>query len=69
MVQALAHSLDILRIQTGRHRLDALAFSGQQQSLAVALQRCLPVFVPRGGRQAFYICREASLLWAWRGEA
>jgi hypothetical protein len=25
--------------------------------------------VPRGVRQAFYIGREAFLLWAWRGEA
>jgi hypothetical protein len=27
------------------------------------------VFVPRGCRQALYVCREAFLLWAWRGEA
>jgi len=27
------------------------------------------VFVPRGGRQALNICREALLLWAWRGES
>jgi len=25
--------------------------------------------VPRGGRQARNICREALLLWAWRGES
>jgi hypothetical protein len=29
----------------------------------------VPVFMPRGVRQALYISREASLLWAWRGEA
>jgi len=29
----------------------------------------VPVFVPRGYCQALYICREASLLWAWRREA
>jgi hypothetical protein len=29
----------------------------------------VPVFVPRGDRQALYIRREALLLWAWRGEA
>jgi len=29
----------------------------------------MPVFMPRGDRQALYICREAFLLWAWRGEA
>jgi len=69
MVQALAHWLDVLRVQTGRHRLNALALPGQQQSLAVVLQRCVPVFVPRGVGQALDICREASLLWAWRGEA
>ena len=33
------------------------------------LQRCVPVFVPRGVRQALSICREAFLLWAWRREA
>ena len=29
----------------------------------------MPVLVPRGCRQALYVSREASLLWAWRGEA
>jgi hypothetical protein len=29
----------------------------------------MPVFVPRGFRQALYICREALLKWAWRGKA
>jgi hypothetical protein len=29
----------------------------------------VPVFVPRGVRQALSICREAFLLWAWRREA
>jgi hypothetical protein len=29
----------------------------------------VPVFVPRGVRQALDICREAFLLWAWRREA
>jgi hypothetical protein len=42
---------------------------GCQQSFAVVLQRYLPVFVPRGFRQALYICRESSLLWAWSGKA
>jgi hypothetical protein len=28
----------------------------------------VPVFVPRGARQTVDVCREASLLWAWRGE-
>jgi hypothetical protein len=41
----------------------------KEQSLAVVLQRCVPVFVPRGVRQALCICREAFLLWAWRREA
>jgi len=35
----------------------------------IALQRFLPVFVPSGDCQALHICREASLLLAWRGEA
>jgi hypothetical protein len=29
----------------------------------------VPVFMPRGVRQAVYICREAFLLWAWRSQA
>jgi hypothetical protein len=29
----------------------------------------VPVFMPRGVRQALDISREAFLLWAWRGEA
>ena len=34
------------------------------------LQWRVPVSVlPRGARQAFYICREAFLLWAWRRKA
>ena len=69
MVQRLARSLNIVRIESRRHRLDALTFAGQQQTLAIVLQRRVPVFVPRGARQAFYICREAFLLWAWRREA
>src|SRR5215831_16290773 len=51
-----------------RNWLDALALTGEQQTLAIVLQRRVPVFVPRGARQAVDICREASLLWAWRGE-
>jgi hypothetical protein len=69
MVQRLARSLNVLRIESRRHRLDALSFAGQQQTLAIVLQRRVTVFVPRGARQAFYICREAFLLWAWRREA
>jgi hypothetical protein len=69
MVQGLAHRLGVLRIQAARHRLNALALTGQQQSLAVILQRGVPVLVTRGVRQALYVCREAFLLWAWRGEA
>ena len=69
MVQGLTNRLNVVRIQAGRHRLNALAVPGQQQSLAVILQRCVPVFVPRGIRQALYIGREAFLLWAWRREA
>ena len=67
MVQRLACSLNVVRVESRRHRLDALSFAGQQQTLAILLQRRVPVFVPRGARQALYICREAFLLWAWRG--
>src|SRR5215468_9886447 len=69
MVQTLTHRLDVFRIQAGGHRLNTLAFTGQQQSLAVVLQRLLPVLMSRGCCQALHICRETSLLRAWRGEA
>jgi len=69
MVQRLARSLNVVRVESCRHRLDALSFAGQQQTHAIVLQRRVPVFVPRGVRQALYICREAFLLWAWRREA
>ena len=66
MMQGLARPLGVMGIQASCHWLDALAIPGQQQPLAIVLQRRLSVFVPRGARQAFYICREAFLLWAWR---
>ena len=61
--------LDITGIEPCRHRRDALTLAGQQQTLAIILNRCVSVFVPRAGRQALHICREALLLWAWRGES
>src|SRR5215471_20461660 len=69
MVQTLTHRLDVFRIQAGGHRLNTLPFTGQQQSLAVVLQRLLPVLMSRGCCQALHICRETSLLRAWHGEA
>src|SRR4051812_48520975 len=48
MMQRLSHRLHVHRIQTCSHRLDALAFTRQQQSLAVVLQRSMPILVPRG---------------------
>jgi hypothetical protein len=69
MMQGLARPLGVMGIQASCHWLDALALTGQQQTLAIVLQRRVPVFVPRGLRQALNICREAFLLWAWRGEA
>ena len=69
VVQRLACGLNVVRVQSRRHRLDTFSFAGQQQTLAIVLQRRVPVFVPRGARQALYICREAFLLWAWRREA
>src|SRR5215813_12473233 len=68
MMQGLARSLGVMGIQASCHWLDALTLTGQQQTPAIVLQRRVPVFVPRGARQAVDICREASLLWAWRGE-
>ena len=69
MMQRLTRGLNVMRAESRSHRLDALPFAGQQQTPAIVLQRRVPVFVPRGVRQALYICREASLLWAWRREA
>jgi hypothetical protein len=66
MMQTLTHWLHISGIQTGGHRLDALALPGQQQAHAVILQRRMPVQMFRGLRQAFHIRRETLLLWAWR---
>jgi hypothetical protein len=39
----------------------------RQQPFAIILYRTVPISIPRGFRQAFDICREALLLWAWRG--
>jgi hypothetical protein len=68
MVQRLALSLHATWIESCRHRLDAFPFAGLQQTLAIVLQRRVPIFVPRGARQAVHISREAFLLWAWRAE-
>src|SRR5579864_3960463 len=56
----------VLRAETGRHRLHALALSGEQQAGAVGLQRNYAILVPRGMRQAIEVSREAFLLGAWR---
>jgi hypothetical protein len=69
MMERLMHATNIVGSQAGSHRFDALALSGQQQSLAVVLQGSVPVSVPRGVSQALDICREAPLLGAWRREA
>jgi hypothetical protein len=69
MMERLTNGLDVGRIDASGHRLDALALTGQQETLAVVLQRDLPILVPRSSRQAIPICREALLLWAWRREA
>jgi hypothetical protein len=69
MMERLTNGLDVGRIDASGHRLDALALTGQQETLAVVLQRDLPILVPRSSRQAIHVCREALLLWAWRREA
>jgi hypothetical protein len=69
MMQRLVQTSNVVRSQTCGHRLDALALPVQQKARAVVLQRNMPIGVPRGVCQALYICREAPLLWAWRGEA
>jgi hypothetical protein len=46
MVQRLMHAAYILRVQTRRHRFHALAFTRQQQSSAVVLQRHSAIRMP-----------------------
>lgn len=69
MVERLMHAAHVVRSQTGRHGLDALAFSRQQQAGAVVLQRGVPIGMSRGLSQAFEIGRKTFLLGAWRGGA
>jgi hypothetical protein len=66
MMERLMHPPHVIGSKFGSHRLDALAFQRQQQSLAVRFQRLTSVRVPCGFRQAIKICRKAFLLWAWR---
>jgi hypothetical protein len=68
-VQRLSCGLNIMRTESRRHRLDALSLTWQQQTFAVVLQWPVSIFVSRGLRQAFQICRETLLLWAWGREA
>ena len=68
VMQRLMHAANIVGRQARRHRLDALALPRNLQPGAVVLQRCVPVSMPHGVRQAVHICREALLLWAWSGE-
>src|SRR5574341_2362136 len=67
MMQGLVGAPHIVRSQSRRHRLHALALARQQQSGAVLFQRYMTVRMSHGFRQAIHICREALLLWAWRG--
>ena len=69
MMQRLMRAANIVGSQSCRQRLDTLTFSRQQQSGAVVLQWSMSICVPRGVSQTLNICREAPLLWAWRGEA
>jgi hypothetical protein len=68
-MQRLPRGLNVVRAESRRHRLDALSLAGQQQTSAIVLQRRVSIFVSRGSCQALDICRETSLLRAWRGEA
>src|SRR6266700_2241079 len=61
MVQGLTRRLDVPRIHAGRHRLNALAFTGQEQSLAVVLQRYVSIFVPATfARPSIYAAKRFS---------
>ena len=66
MMQRLMHPANVIRIQTRRHRFDALALPRQQQSRAVPLEGNDPICVSGRLRQPIEICREPFLLWAWR---
>src|SRR5262250_150663 len=66
VVQRLMGLPQVVRTEAGRHRLDTLALSRQQQAGAIRLQRNSSIQVPRGLRQAIEIGREAFLLGAWR---
>jgi hypothetical protein len=45
MVEGLMHGLDMLRIEPGCHRLNALALTRQQQTGTVAAKRIAPISV------------------------
>jgi hypothetical protein len=60
------HAPNVIRIQTRRHRFDALALSRQQQSRAVRFEGNDPICVSGRLRQAIEICSEPFLLCAWR---
>jgi hypothetical protein len=66
MMQRLMHASHVIGCQSRSHRLDALAFAGQQQARAVVLQRDVSISVPCGFRQALDICRKSLFLWARR---
>jgi hypothetical protein len=66
VMERLVHATHILGRQSCGHRFNALAFTRQQQTYAVMLQRHMPVSVPCGFCQALDICRKALFLWAWR---
>jgi len=52
MMERLPSGLNVMRVESRRHRLDALPFAGQQQTLAIVFERPMPIFVPRGARQS-----------------
>ena len=66
MMQRLVGAAEVVGRQKGRHGLDAFAFEGQQQALAIALQRLHAAGMPGGPRQAVQTGRKTFLLCAWR---
>jgi hypothetical protein len=62
MVEGLPCSLDIVRTESCRHRLDALSLPRQQQAFAAVLQGSVSIFMSRRNRQALYMPRNASLV-------
>mgnify|MGYP005855557731 CR=1 FL=1 len=66
MVKRLVHAPNIIWSKTGGYWLHALAFTRQQQTKAVVLQRLPTVPVSGRLRQALKVGGKTFFAWAWR---